>query len=291
MKYSRISGVFLVNFTDPPLFNQVKGQKYANSLSKKRTSLALKSQKIILCLNEKSVFSTSSLIWIQRVCAALIIHCELMTLIVCSLISKLTQKGILRAAKWTTGSERGAAAASALHPASLTNTHLSLRGKKNRAAMVTDSFSLSLHLRPQSSNMHSCSLTGRAFLNVLLHRILRDWIHCAAGVLLRVWIQLGLCSLCVCCACRCSPIRSRLCLKCLWYEVKGLAPAGTHEYITSQSMSATWQWNLIFSLWENGEVPPICLLSFYLFIFKPSCDLFPIWCILPNLYSTLVCAL
>lgn len=79
------------------------------------------------------------------------------------------------------------------------------------------SFSLSSPLMPSpplsapidndSSNMHSCSLTGRAFE-----------IYCyIAVVLLWVWIQLGLCSLCVCCAC-CSPIWSWLCLKCLWYK-------------------------------------------------------------------------
>lgn len=120
----------------------------------------------------------TGLIWMLWACASLIIHCELVMVIVCSLISTLTQKGILRAAKWTTSSQ--SAETSARHPAPLTNTHfhwLILLGKKMMLPwLLTASlllFSLCSPLMPSpplsapidkdSSNMCSCSMTGRAF--------------------------------------------------------------------------------------------------------------------------------
>lgn len=109
------------------------------------------------------------------------------------------------------------AAMSAVHPAPLTNAHLSQAGKKKTRChgywQLLSSFSFSSPLTPSpplsasiandSSTMHACSLTGRAFE-----------MYCyIAGVPLGVYIQLGLCRLYVLC---CSPIRRGLCLKCKW---------------------------------------------------------------------------
>lgn len=104
-------------------------------------------------------------------CTALVIYCELMRLIVCSLIWTLTQKGILRAAKCTTSSE--STATSAAEP--LTNTHL-MKKKKVLPWLLTASLlsisptpplSLCLHLSLTlrgngCSKMRSCGLTGIA---------------------------------------------------------------------------------------------------------------------------------
>lgn len=124
--------------------------------------------------------------------------------------------------------------------------------------MVTVSYSLfsshSISLRPHSSNMHSCSLTGRLdLLDVLLHNILRVWIHCAAGVPLPVWIHLGLCSLCVCAV----PAAAQSGADCVWSacdKTLGLRvwlPLGPVN--TLHLNLCPWQCNLISSseAWEK----------------------------------------
>lgn len=142
------------------------------------------------------------------------------------------------------------------------------------------SFSLSSPLSPSpplstpidndSSNMHSCSLTGRAFE-----------IYCyIAGVLLWVWIQLGLSSFCVCCAC-CSPIWSRLCLKCLWYKplqfwlrLRVLLPLGLKNTLHLNLCLHPWQCKLMFGLAKCLLMPKKTenilnsLLFFFHFSFK-----------------------
>ena len=115
-----------------PTLNQDKVWMHSPGKKKKRQHFGLKIFKNLQCN-----FSTNSNgAWFEFgewmcvcvcvcvcVCTALIIHihCELMTVIVCSLISTLAQKGILGAAKWTTSSE--SAPTSASHPAPLTITH------------------------------------------------------------------------------------------------------------------------------------------------------------------------
>lgn len=171
-----------------------------------------------------------------------------MTVIVCSLITTLTQKRTLRAAKRTASYE----SASAVHPALLTNTHLhwliSL-GKKKHAAMVTDSFSpvffstssssshsfsssISAPIANDSSNVCSCRLTGRA-----------SEIDCDTARLLlggRFSWDCGL----LCVSCLLQHNQEVIVFEVLGIstpvaqvEVKGLTPSGTDEHITSQSMS------------------------------------------------------
>lgn len=93
-------------------------------------------------------------------CAALIIRCKVKTLIVRSLISTLTQKGILKAAN----GQRALKARQ--HPTPLMNTHFSLGDfaeKKNEKKMLPwlltasllsfslfSSHSISISLRPHS---------------------------------------------------------------------------------------------------------------------------------------------
>lgn len=127
--------------------------------------------------------------------------------------------------------------------------------------------------------MHSCRLTGRAFE-----------IYCyVAGVLLGVWIQLGLCSLCACfCAC-CSPIRSPLCLKCSWYKplqlwlrLRAWLPLGLMNTLHLNLCLNQWECNLIFrsqkmssDAWESREEDTLTSWTcFYLFL-SCFCDVFP----------------
>lgn len=140
-------------------------------------------------------------------------------------------------------------------------------------------FSLSfqlLHLSTPTANdggnIHSCSLTGRAFWKcsgTQDHARLEPLCWCqAAGVLLGIWIQLGLCSFCALLAC-CSLIRRRLSLKCFSYkkknrkqnktavltEVKGLSPTGAwwiHHFLLFHQCLHPWECNLIFALAQKG---------------------------------------
>lgn len=165
-----------------------------------------------------------------------------MMLIICSLISALTQKEFLRAVNGQVSPERAATCATL--PVTLMNTHFSLadftRGEKKGwqkkvAAMVTDSFSplffplplflLSLSISPPPE-LTTALICTHAVWQVELLKCDDTWdparlyplCWCsAAGVLLPVWIQLGLCCLCERCAC-CSLIRTRLCLKCLSWK-------------------------------------------------------------------------
>lgn len=97
---------------------------------------------------------------------------------------------------------------------------------------LTPSPPLSASIATFSSNVHSCSLTGRAFE-----------MHCyIAGGLLGVWIQLGLMPLCA--LSLLQPIQEFIVIEVFMIqtpavqaEVKGLTPAGTNEHIRSQSMS------------------------------------------------------
>lgn len=128
--------------------------------------------------------------------------------------------------------------------------------------MVTVSYSLfsshsiSICLHPHSSNMHSCSVTGRFdFVDVLSHSILRVWIHCAARVLLPVWIHLGLCSLCVCAV----PAAAQSGADCVWSacdKTLGLRvwlPLGPVNTLHLNLCVHAWQCNLISSpeAWEK----------------------------------------
>lgn len=111
--------------------------------------------------------------------------------------------------------------------------------------------------------------------------------HRAAGVPFPVWIQLGLCSLCVCCACRDS-IRNRLCLK--WCDMRLRFAVWLPLWLTNTlHLNQCLRWgNLIFGrLHCNSELPSIFFnLSFSLSLFIVY-YLLLIWCILPNPSNTL----
>lgn len=101
------------------------------------------------------------------------------------------------------------------------------------------SLSLSLTLRVNGCSMHSCALTGIASES---HRTLRGWFRwAAAGVLLQIWIQPGMFSLCVCELSLLQSNQEEIVFEVLviWspaalVEVKGLTPTGicTHCNVT-----------------------------------------------------------
>lgn len=109
--------------------------------------------------------------------------------------------------------------------------------------MVTDSFPpvfflssppLSAPIASDSSNMHSCSLTGRAFeINLLLHS------RGAIGSLNTTGTVQPLCVLCLLQPNQESIVFEVLVTKtpAVLVEVKGLTPTVSDEHIISQSMS------------------------------------------------------